>query len=84
MSEHIIHEVYNGINIKNDICILKLTEPLEFNDFVQPALFPDMKEEYNGTMATVSGWGTVNAGVIPDYPDRLMEVTIPVVSDQGT
>ena len=46
---------------KNDIAILKLYEPLQFNDNVQPACLPNSIElidlQYSNAKCITSGWG---------------------------
>ena len=46
---------------KNDIAILKLSEPLQFNENVQPACLPNsdglMDLQYSNQKCVTSGWG---------------------------
>ncbi len=45
--EIIIHEDYEiGDSIKNDICLLKLDDELEFNEYVRITLFPLLHYNY--------------------------------------
>ena len=62
----------------SDICILVLSEPLEFNEFVGAVPMPKQGEEFTGD-AVVSGWGTLSSG--GSTPDELRYVTVPLVDD---
>ena len=64
----------------SDICILGLSSPLEFNDYVGAVPMPDQDEEFTGE-AVVSGWGTISSG--GSTPDELRYVTVPLVDDES-
>ena len=53
------HEMpFKPDTLDNDIVLLKLKEPLEFNFFVQPACLPNEQTEPEvNTRCLVSGWG---------------------------
>ena len=52
---------YSSDTLDNDIILMKLQEPLEFNFFVQPACLPNENEDPpSKTRCLVSGWGTVS------------------------
>lgn len=54
------HEWYNPLLIRNDLAIIKLPEPIEFNEKIQPIQLPsfsDVEEYFVGEISTVSGWG---------------------------
>ena len=52
---------YSSDTLDNDIILMKLQEPLEFNFFVQPACLPNENEDPPAkTRCLVSGWGTVS------------------------
>lgn len=78
VAEIIMHPNYNPFNINNDICLLKMKKPLEFNSGAGPIGLPSPMEEFSGT-AEVSGWGTLYSG--GPSPDKLMAVTVPIISD---
>ena len=63
----------------NDIVILKLKEPLTFNDDVLPARLPDatLNPEFKEEFAYVSGWGTTSRGG-PTSKD-LKFVSVPIL-----
>ncbi|XP_061649632.1 transmembrane protease serine 3 [Phyllopteryx taeniolatus] len=57
--EQIIHHVrYHPKGLDYDIALVKLSEPLVFNGFVEPICLPNFGEEFDeGTMCWISGWG---------------------------
>ena len=63
----------------NDIAILKLKEPLTFNDDVLPARLPDatLNPEFKEEFAYVSGWGTTSRG--GSTSDDLRFVSVPIL-----
>jgi len=81
--EHIIgHPDYSSATISNDACLLKLKEPFEWTEFVQPIALPaPMQDTAAGSMVTVTGWGTLNEGGL-GLPNVLHKVDVPVVSDE--
>ena len=42
------HEDYDSYDITNDISLIKLSEPLEFNEFVQPVKLAEFGEMVEG------------------------------------
>lgn len=64
----------------NDVGILKLATPLEFNENVQPiGLASSNFQVHGGQHVQVSGWGSLIESIFPVAPERLQWVTIPVV-----
>ena len=64
----------------NDIALIKLDKPVEFNDGIRPICLPDVSEDYAGIDANVIGWGHLEHN--GDLPKQLQEVTVPVMSQQ--
>ncbi|XP_014217157.1 serine protease nudel-like [Copidosoma floridanum] len=77
-----IHPQYNADLIKNDIALLQLNEPLNYNSWVRPILLPKSDVgQFKGqpapeTICTAVGWGATWEGG-PD-PDELQEVDVPI------
>merc|ERR1719507_3010967 len=71
-----VHEDYNPY--KNDIAIWVLGEPLVMDERVQAVPLPTKLQESSGS-CNVSGWGTLTSG--GHTPDKLMGVSVPVVTD---
>ena len=55
VQEIIIHPNWDCATYRNDIAILKLATPLQFNSNVQPACLPDI--QFTPEKGLVSGWG---------------------------
>lgn len=61
----ITHENYE--NFENDIALMRLDEPLEFNDEIRPIQI-ETEELPIDTELTISGWGTeYTGGFTPTY-----------------
>ncbi|XP_071524797.1 trypsin-1-like [Panulirus ornatus] len=78
LSKIIQHEDYNGFTISNDISLLKFSQPLTFNKFVEAIDIPAKGHSASGD-CVVSGWGTTTEG--GSSPNVLQQVTVPIVSD---
>lgn len=71
------HPQYNSRNVNNDMTLLKLDSPLDFNDNVQPICL--RSEEVNsGTDCLATGWGTTSEG--GSTPAILQQVYLPIVT----
>ncbi|XP_013875946.1 serine protease hepsin isoform X2 [Austrofundulus limnaeus] len=59
-----------------DIAVLALTQPLTFNEYIQPVCLPAYGQRLtDGLMGTVTGWGNVG------YYNVLQETNVPIISD---
>lgn len=88
-----IHTKFNGEEGQisgDDIALVHLKDPIEFNDYVQPACLPDQvaadaSDLYApGTRAVISGWGKTESRPIGDKrplesPDVLHAAAVPLV-----
>ena len=53
--------MYNETSLENDIALLYLVSPVEYNEYIQPAcLPPKVSNNYPGTDLNgyIAGWGT--------------------------
>merc|ERR1712112_587539 len=76
------HPDYSAATISNDACLLKMKEPFEWTEFVQPIALPAvMQDTAAGSMVTVTGLGTTSEGAL-GLPNVLHKVSVPVVSDE--
>ncbi|XP_020310940.2 serine protease 27 [Oncorhynchus kisutch] len=83
VSQIICNPNYNSATSDNDICLLKLSSPVTFTDYIQPVcLAADDSTYYAGTDSWVTGWGDINSGVPLPSPGTLQEVTVPVVGNR--
>lgn len=82
VSRMIVHEDYQGSpDFYNDIALLELAEPVSSAPVNFLSVLTEAYFEV-GTLATVTGWGDTNASsFIDEYPDTLMKVNVPVVSN---
>ncbi|XP_045899469.1 serine protease 33-like [Micropterus dolomieu] len=82
VSKIIIHPGYKSKTYDNDICLLKLSSPVKFTNYIQPVcLAAPSSTFYKGTVSWVTGFGDVGTGVPLPYPGNLMEVKLPVVGN---
>ncbi len=84
ISEIILHPEYNGNNYRNDIALLKLSDPIDLDDpsteKVDLVRSFDVEEGLTdaGVMAKVSGWGALSSG--GQSPNVLHAVEVPIVA----
>ncbi|XP_032291099.1 brachyurin [Drosophila virilis] len=81
----IVHEAWDNKTLKNDISIIKLPVPIEFNQFIQPAKLPvksDNYENYAGEQAVASGWGKV-ADSERGATNILQYIYVPIMRNAG-
>jgi len=78
----IVHEQYTRKPLVNDIALLKLQDPVDFNKHpnIRPICLPsNSRENYAGSRAIVTGWGAT--GEHEDVSDVLLEANVTVLSD---
>ncbi|KAH8300356.1 hypothetical protein KR044_013366, partial [Drosophila immigrans] len=78
VAEVITHPKYNARNYDNDIAIIKLDEPVEFNEVLHPVCMPTPGRSFKGESAIVTGWGALKVG--GPTSDTLQEVMVPILS----
>jgi secreted trypsin-like serine protease len=84
ISEVIVHKDYNNNTLENDIALLKLAEPLNFENAkpIKILLSEDVADGASdpGVMSWVTGWGLT--GVHPStYPTTLQKVQLPIITN---
>lgn len=63
--EHVInHPDWDLQGIQNDICMIRVEDPIEFNRYVQPARLPSGDIPAGRLPAVVSGWGLVRVSIV--------------------
>ena len=57
----VIHPKYNRFTYDNDIALLYLSKPIDFNDEIRPICVPEAEGEgeFHGKIGYITGWGTV-------------------------
>ncbi|KAJ3581111.1 hypothetical protein NHX12_017033 [Muraenolepis orangiensis] len=57
------HPDYNSSPNDNDICLLKLSSPVTFTNFIRPVCLAAEDSVFHaGTINWVTGWGTIGSG----------------------
>lgn len=59
MRRVIANRGYNPATFENDLAILELESPVQFDAHIVPICMPDDDADFTGQMATVTGWGRV-------------------------
>jgi len=74
----IVHEHFDGQEFVNDVGLVRLSKPMEFNDKVQPIQLPNEDFRKVNYPAVVTGWGKVSiSGAIAD---NLQEIVLNVIN----
>uniref|UniRef100_UPI003AAD242F polyserase-2-like n=1 Tax=Centroberyx gerrardi TaxID=166262 RepID=UPI003AAD242F len=77
------HPNYNNIPNNNDICLLRLSAPVTFTDFIRPACLAASESTFfAGIDSWVTGWGNIGSGVPLPSPQDLQEVEVPIVGNR--
>ena len=58
----IVHRQYDAATFENDIALLELDSPIQFDSHIVPICMPEDDEDFTGRMATVTGWGRLKYG----------------------
>uniref|UniRef100_A0A3Q3WMV0 Peptidase S1 domain-containing protein n=1 Tax=Mola mola TaxID=94237 RepID=A0A3Q3WMV0_MOLML len=79
VEDAVCHPDYDVFTFDNDICLLKLSAPVNFTDYIYPVCLAAANSTFHsGTSSWVTGWG-VTENVY--NPDILQEVEVPVVGN---
>uniref|UniRef100_A0A4Q8KDK1 U38-Sparatoxin-Hju1a_1 n=1 Tax=Heteropoda jugulans TaxID=1358901 RepID=A0A4Q8KDK1_9ARAC len=79
VSKIVLHEGYDEESNRNDIALMKMTEPINLEGskgFVSPIKLPEPGTEPT-RYAKVIGWGHTEEG--GEMSDKLLEVTVPII-----
>ncbi|XP_018321822.1 serine protease nudel [Agrilus planipennis] len=85
VSAIVSHQLYDKASLKNDLALMKVSDPFKFNRYVRPICLPTeitagsnyLRGPSPGTICTAVGWGaTVEHG---SDPDHMREVEVPVL-----
>ncbi|XP_026019736.1 transmembrane protease serine 9-like [Astatotilapia calliptera] len=83
VTQIIKHPNYNSGTNDNDVCLLQLSSPVTFNNYISPVcLAASDSIFYSGVNSWVTGWGDIGSGVSLPSPQNLMEVEVPVVGNR--
>lgn len=53
----IVYRGYNAVTFENDLALLELESPIQFDEHIVPICMPPDGSDFTGKMATVTGWG---------------------------
>merc|ERR1712032_1493212 len=82
VSEIILHPDYNWDSSANDIALVKLESDVDLKTY-SPACLPEQGQDFTGRRGWVYGWGVTDYGdTAEDFPEKLLEVEVPIVSDE--
>ncbi|XP_001361678.3 trypsin-1 [Drosophila pseudoobscura] len=81
VAEVITHPKYNARNYDNDIAIIKLDEPVQFDEVLHPVCMPTPGRSFKGETGIVTGWGALKVG--GPTSDTLQEVQVPILSQDA-
>ncbi|XP_022242785.1 transmembrane protease serine 9-like [Limulus polyphemus] len=73
----IVHRNYNAQSFENDLALLELETPVQFQPHIVPICLPENEEDFTGKTAFVSGWGKLFHG--GPVPEVLQYVKVPIV-----
>ncbi|XP_042857306.1 chymotrypsin BII-like [Penaeus japonicus] len=73
------HESWDSFSLTNDIALIKLPSPVEFNDYIQPVSLPAMDVPVGKTV-TPTGWGRTS-DTASGTSNVLRQVDVPVMTN---
>ncbi|CAH2238016.1 jg10339 [Pararge aegeria aegeria] len=77
----IVHRQYDAATFENDLALLELDTPVQFDAHIVPICMPPDDGDYTGRFATVTGWGRLKYG--GGVPSVLQEVQVPVIENSA-
>ncbi|XP_062861790.1 transmembrane protease serine 3 [Trichomycterus rosablanca] len=78
----IYHRRYRPKGLDHDIALLKLSQRLNFNGFIEPICLPSFFEEFeDGKMCWISGWGATEDG--GEASVSLHSARVPLISTKA-
>ena len=79
------HEGFSSTGLINDITLIKLSTPAQFNDAVRPICLPDVsgsQDPFIGQNVRIAGWGYTNSAT-KQLADQLQQATIQILDLNG-
>ncbi|XP_055921377.1 serine protease filzig [Eupeodes corollae] len=75
----IVHRQYDAATFENDLALLELESPVNYDTHIVPICMPADSADFTGRMATVTGWGRLKYG--GGVPSVLQEVQVPIIEN---
>lgn len=66
----IVNRGYDPATFENDLALLELESPVQFDEHIVPICMPDDGIDFTGRMATVTGWGRLKYSEYIDFGSR--------------
>ncbi|XP_037543867.1 serine protease 27 [Nematolebias whitei] len=80
VAQYLCHQNFSTFTYENDICLVKLSAPVNFTDYIQPVcLAAENSTFYEGTTSWVTGFGYNQNGFRPEI---LQEVAVPIIGNE--
>ncbi|XP_075687742.1 transmembrane protease serine 9-like [Rhinoderma darwinii] len=80
VKEFITHPQYTDVGSRGDIALVKLSNPVDYTQYIQPVCLPDESVTFPcGMECWVTGWGDTSSGVALQYPKTLQKVMTPLI-----
>ncbi|XP_050358790.1 serine protease filzig [Nymphalis io] len=77
----IVHRQYDAATFENDLALLELDSPVQFDAHIVPICMPQDDTDFTGRVGTVTGWGRLTYnGIVPSI---LQEVQVPVIDNSA-
>ncbi|XP_044534569.1 polyserase-2 [Gracilinanus agilis] len=74
VSEILIHEDFSRLTLLADIALMRLSEPANFSDLVQPVCLPQATHHFpHGASCWATGWGTPTEKKVTLRPPRTLQ-----------
>ncbi|XP_062132254.1 brachyurin-like [Drosophila sulfurigaster albostrigata] len=80
-----VHDAWDSSLTRNDISLIKLPVPIEFNEHIQPIKLPAKSNTYNtyaGQQAIASGWGRISDSAT-SATNILQYISVPIMNNSG-
>lgn len=82
VAQIIMHPNFNAQTLENDVALIRLTAPLNFNNRVGAIQLANNAALANvGITGTVSGWGWTTGGTTSNLSNQLQELQMPIISN---
>ncbi|XP_075433169.1 chymotrypsinogen 2-like isoform X2 [Ascaphus truei] len=82
ISKVIKHPLFDNETLANDVLLVKLSTPAEYNDRVSPVCLKASSDDFPaGFKCVTSGWGYINRGT-EQFPSKLQQVSLPLISNR--
>lgn len=83
VTEVYVHPYFYAGNLQNDVAILRMDRPVDFNfnTHIAPVCLPPRFESFAGKRCLVTGWGKDAWGLQGSYSHILKKVDLPVLTN---